>query len=188
MAAQRNGKKSGRQAPLTTSRPDLLVAGTDDAFRDFIHNFLAFSERVMAVREGFGDLIGLTGIQYTVLVSIAHLQVRGPVSINIVATHLHFSGAFITTVTNQLERAGLVLKSRDKTDRRRLAVTTTRKADGLLNQLAPAQRQVNDLLFQRLEKSQFRELQRLMEGLVASGDEALRLLDYVRQSQKHPRQ
>lgn len=180
MAARRKGQSRRRRAPLTVGRPELLVAGSDDLFRDFIHDFLAFSERVMAVREGFGGLVGLTGIQYTVLVSIAHLQSRGPVSINMVARHLHFSGAFITTVTNQLERAGLVAKTRDTADRRRLSVRSTGEADRLLERLSPVQRQVNDLLFQPLARRQFRELQRVMESLVAAGDQALRLLDYVR--------
>lgn len=180
MAARRKGQPRRQRAPSTVGRPELLVAGTDDLFRDFIHDFLAFSERVMAVREGFGGLLGLTGIQYTVLVSIAHLQSRGPVSINMVARHLHFSGAFITTVTNQLERAGLVAKTRDPVDRRRLSVRSTGAADRLLEQLAPVQRQVNDLLFGPLGRRQFRELQRVMESLVGAGDQALRLLDYVR--------
>lgn len=184
MAVKRRGHGRRRQAPLTVSRSELLVAGSDDVFRDFIHDFLAFSERVMAVREGFGGLIGLTGIQYTVLVSIAHLQARGPVSINLVARHLHFSGAFITTVTNQLQRKALVVKSRDGDDRRRLSVRCTAAADRLLEQLAPVQRQVNDLLFQPLGRRQFRELQRSMEAFVDAGDQALRLLEFLRAQEK----
>jgi DNA-binding MarR family transcriptional regulator len=176
---------TGRRAPLTVSRTELLVGGSDEVFRDFIHDFLAFSERVMAVREGFGSLIGLTGIEYTVLVSIAHLQARGPVSINMVARHLHFSGAFITTVTNGLVRAGMVAKRRDDQDRRRLAVSTTARADRALAQLAPVQREVNDLLFRDLGRAQFRALQKSMESFVEAGDQALRLLDYYRARQPH---
>jgi DNA-binding MarR family transcriptional regulator len=178
--AKKRPRTRARRAPLTVSRPELLVDGSDDAFRDFIHDFLAFSERVMAVREGFGALVGLTGIQYTVLVSIAHLKARGPVSINMIARHLHFSGAFITTVTNGLEKAGLVVKNRDDRDRRRLSLSTTTEADRLLEELAPVQREVNDLLFRDLSRTQFRELQKNMEAFVASGDQAIRLLEYFR--------
>src|SRR5918999_286650 len=107
-ARRKSRSRAARVAPATIARRELLVGDSDATFRHFIHGLLAFSERVIAVREGFGELIGLTGIQYTVLVSIAHLQQRGQVSVGTIATHLHFSGAFITTVTNQLERLGLI--------------------------------------------------------------------------------
>lgn len=136
------------------------------------------------VREGFGELIGLTGIQYTVLVSIAHLQQRGQVSVGTIATHLHFSGAFITTVTNQLERLGLIRKARSQEDRRRADLATTEKADRLLQQLAPAQQQVNDQLFEPLSRAQFVELARQMDALVTAGDKAVALLGYLRSSRR----
>lgn len=182
MAARRTKRAKSTTAPATIARPELLVDDSDATFRHFIHGLLAFSERVMAVREGFGELIGLTGIQYTVLVSIAHLQEREEVSVGSIATHLHFSGAFITTVTKQLEQRGLIHKKRSSQDRRRADLATTEKADQLLRRLAPMQQQVNDQLFQPLSRGQFVELARQMDSLVNAGDAAVALLSYLKSS------
>lgn len=178
--ATRHKRSSRSPAHATIARRELLVGESDATFRHFVHGLLAFSERVMAVREGFGKRIGLTGIQYTVLVSIAHLQDRGDVSVGSIAKHLHFSGAFITTVTKQLERLGLIHKKRSPQDRRRADLATTEKADLLLQRLAPAQQQVNDQLFEPLTRAQFVELARQMDALVNAGDKAVALLGYLK--------
>jgi len=85
-----------RSAPLTVSRAGLLVNGGDSEFRALVHAMLAFSARLQGVREGFAALVGLTGIQYTILISIRHLQNETEVTVGSVADHLHLSGAFIT--------------------------------------------------------------------------------------------
>jgi DNA-binding MarR family transcriptional regulator len=161
------------------TRKALLVSESDEAFRELVHGLLAFSERLMAVRQGFGQVIGLTGIEYTVLVSIAHLLERGSVSVNTVASHLHLSGAFVTIVTNQLAAKGLIRKGRDASDRRRAVLTTTAKGQQSLAELAPLQQQVNDALFEPLSREQFRELAGLVGPLVDAADRALALLTYL---------
>ena len=62
-----------RNAPLTVAKPELTVEGSDAAFRQFIHDFLAFSSRTEQCRSGFGKMLGLSGTAYTILISIAHL-------------------------------------------------------------------------------------------------------------------
>jgi DNA-binding MarR family transcriptional regulator len=183
-ARRKSRSRAARVAPATIARRELLVGESDATFREFIHGLLAFSERVIAVREGFGQVIGLSGIQYTVLVSIAHLQDREEVSIGTIAAHLHFSGAFITTVTNQLQRLGLIDKARSKQDRRKANLVTTDEADRLLERLAPVQREVNDALFAPLSRAQFVEFARQMDGLVEAGDKAIALLAYLRSTRK----
>jgi DNA-binding MarR family transcriptional regulator len=168
-----------RDAPRTVTRKDLLVGDSDETFRQLVHGLLAFSERLMAVRQGFGQVLGLSGVEYTVLISIVHLQAHARVSVNTIASHLHLSGAFVTTVTNQLERKGLIRKSRDPDDRRRAVLTTTPRGQQLLARLAPLQQQVNDALFEPLTREQFRELAGRVDALVASADRALALLEYL---------
>ena len=57
---------------LTVTRPELLDGGSDQIFRQFVHDALAFSARLLAVRDGYGKAIGISGPQYTLLISIAH--------------------------------------------------------------------------------------------------------------------
>lgn len=98
--------------PLTVSRAELLVNGSDSEFRALVHAMLAFSARLQGVRERFAALVGLTGIQYTILISIRHLHNETEVTVGSVADHLHLSGAFITIETGKLVRSGLISKVR----------------------------------------------------------------------------
>lgn len=182
MTAKRTIAKRSLRAPLTVSRKELLAASSDDSFRHFVHGLLAFGERVLAVREGFGAAIGLTGIQYTVLVTVAHLETRKEVSVGTVASHLHLSGAFITTVTNQLERLEMLRKGRNARDRRVAVLSATPRALQALERLAPLQQQVNDELFSTLTRVQFEQLSAAMDDWIASGDRAIVLLDYLRRN------
>src|SRR5262245_13272374 len=94
--------------PLTVSRPALMPDGTDREFRRFVHRLLAFSGRLERVRAQFGAIIGLSGIQYTALISIAHLSRDAGVGVKEVAEHLGLSGSFATLVIGQLATLGLV--------------------------------------------------------------------------------
>jgi len=164
----------------TISRPQLMVDGSDAAFRQFVHDTLAFSARLQAVRGQLGAVIGLSGTQYTVLIAIAHLSGGDEkVGVNQVAEHLHFSGAFITIEINKLVLNGLVEKETDTADRRRVVLTITPKARALLNELAPVQRPVNDVLFRGLSATDFDRTRKLMSDMVEAADEAIRLLDYT---------
>lgn len=164
----------------TVSRPELLVDNSDQAFRQFIHDTLAFSARLQQVRSLLGQVIGLSGTQYTVLIAIAHLGSGDErVGVNLVADHLHFSGAFITIEINKLVASGLVEKETDPVDRRRVVLTITPKARALLNELAPVQRPSNDLLFSSLSAKDFERLRKIMSGLVEAADQAINLLEYT---------
>lgn len=164
------------QVALTVNAGQLLNDGSDLHFRRFVHDALAFASRLQAVRDGFARLIGLTGVQYTILISIHHLQFEQRVGISTVAEHLHLSGTFVTTETNKLVALGLVEKSRDAQDGRRINLRTTDKARERLSRLADVQSHVNDAHFAPLSAEDFQRLRHLMPALVASTDRALRLL------------
>jgi DNA-binding MarR family transcriptional regulator len=164
--------------PLTVSRPDLLVNGTDREFRRLVHNMFAFMARHEAVRDGHARRIGLAGVEYTVLISIGHLGLDGEVNVKTVADHLHISGAYITTVTSKLQTLGLVDKKPDTVDRRRISLAITEKGKDLLRQLAPYQREINDVEFACLGKDRFQLLSAIMEELIACGDKAVALQRY----------
>lgn len=172
-------KQQKQSVEPTISRSQLMVAGSDRAFRQFVHDLLAFSARLQTVRDRLGEVIGLSGTQYTVLIAIAHLGgAGGKVGINQVAEHLHFSGAFMTIEVNKLVAAGLVKKETDAEDRRRVVLRTTSKARALLNELAPVQRPVNDRLFDCLSASDFERTRKLLSKMVDAADDAIRMMEY----------
>jgi len=168
------------RAAATVTRGELLLDGRDDAFRAFVHSALAFSSRLTAVRDGFGRLIGLTGPQYTILVSIDHLQELGDVNVKTVAEHLSLSGTFVTTEVNKLVTKGLVRKLRDTNDSRRVLLMTTPTGRQRLVDLSRVQQPVNDVHFGSLTAADFTVLRRLMPIMVADTERALDLLDRLR--------
>lgn len=170
---------AGDAVPLTVSRPELMPDDTDRAFRQLVHRMLAFSARLETVRAHFGAMIGLSGIQYTALISIAHLSRDAAVGVKELADHLGLSGSFVTLVVGQLTALGLVDKLPDPADRRRVQLSVTNLGLEKLKTLAPMQTRVNDVLFSPLDAEQFGVLNRVFADLIQSGASAVNLLDYV---------
>ena len=174
--ADPNGSRGG--LPLTVTRRELLNDGTDRDFRKLVHNIFAFMARHESIRDGHARQIGLAGVEYTILISIGHLGLDGDVNVKTIADHLHMSGAFVTTVTSKLQTLGLIEKTQDNVDRRRIALAITEKGKALLRQLAPYQREINDVEFGPLSREDFQAISRILEALIGSSDEAFALQRY----------
>lgn len=175
---------SADRAPLTVSRPELLADGSDACFRVLVHGLLAFASQLESVRAGFARLAGLTPVQYTILISVAHLETEGDVSINMLAEHLQLSGAFVTIETGKLVNLGLLTKKMDLKDRRRVSLKTTPKARSRLASIAPTQVAVNDVLFEFLNGTRFKQLLSMIEPMTSCGAGALALLNYLSEKQR----
>lgn len=165
--------------PLTTSRPELLEQGRDRQFRHLVHALFGFAAHHERIRSGHGKAIGLAGIEYTVLISIAHLAVEGDVNVKTVADHLYLSGAFITAVTQRLLKLGMIHKRIDTGDRRRVTLSVSNKGRAALERLAPVQRQVNDVEFGCLSHEEFALLTGIVDRLIDSGAKAVALQSYL---------
>ena len=168
--------------PLTVSRPELLDESGDRHFRSMLHDMLAISTRLEVVRAGFGKMIGLTGVEYTMIIAILHLSESGDVYVNTLADHLHLSGAFVTIQTNKLAAKGLLKKAKDTRDARKVKLLTTKKARGLLDKIASTQRQVNDVMFENLSKKEFQALSGQIAALLDNSDRVVALVNYLSQS------
>jgi DNA-binding MarR family transcriptional regulator len=168
-----------RKEGQTVSRGELLVRGSDLAFRQFVHDTLAFASRIQAIRNALGKVIGLSGTQYTILIAVAREQQTKGIGINHIAEQLHFSPAFVTIEVNKLVAAKLISKKENPEDRRRVLLTTTGKSMDLLRTLTAVQRPVNDMLFESLAADDFECLRRKTPQLVDSADRALRLFNFA---------
>ena len=178
--------KPARPAAVTVSRQELLIDGSDQKFRSLVHNLFGFLARHSSVREGHAALIGLAGIEYTMLISIGHLSADGNVSVKDVADHLHLSGAFTTVITNKLLQKGLIEKAGHPVDKRRLCLSVTARGRKMLERLAPIQRQVNDVEFGCLSGKEFASLVDMVERLVTSSEQAMALQRYLSESSDKP--
>jgi DNA-binding MarR family transcriptional regulator len=175
----RNARGARAAMPLTISRPELLFEGRDRKFRHLVHALFGFAANHERIRTGHGKVIGLAGIEYTVLISIAHLSRDGDVNVKTVADHLYLSGAFITSVTRRLLQIGLIHKRIDTGDRRRVTLTVSNKGRAALERLAPVQRQVNDVEFGCLSREEFEFLTDIVDRLIDSGARAVALQNYL---------
>lgn len=168
------------KAPLTVSREELLIDGSDGQFRRLVQMLLTFLSIHAAIRDGYAAILKMTGQQYTILLCIRHLCAAGAVNIRTVADHLRLSSSYVTVETKTLEQAGLLTKERGTDDRRMVSLSLTPKAITLLDSIAALRRQVNDVEFGCLSKAEFQLLVPLVERLVQSGERALALQGYLR--------
>jgi len=166
-----------RKRPPTVSRKALLSEGSDAEFRLLIHDLIAYGHKLDACRDAFAAIAGISGVQYEILMLVSRAE---GLSIGEVAARLHRSGAFITIEANKLAAQGILDKASDPADGRRVLLKTNAKSDALLERLAPYQRRVNDVLFESLDAKRFRALRALAGDLVACGDRAVALLDYLK--------
>ncbi|MBW3098167.1 MarR family winged helix-turn-helix transcriptional regulator [Pseudohoeflea coraliihabitans] len=172
---------------LTVSREDLLVDGSDAEFRAMVHDLLAFAARLEQIRARFGRFIGLSGVQYTILITIRQLQGENGVGAKAIAEHLAFSPPFVTTETTRLVRLGLVAKRPNPEDLRRVYLTVTDKGIALLTELAPVQQEINDLLFEPVTGDTFEMVRRMARDLRASSERAALLSEYLTDAGKEER-
>ena len=163
--------------PVTVSRTALLVDGSDAEFRGLIHDLIAYGHRLDTCRDAFAALVGMSGAQYEILMLVS--RAAGLLSVGEVAARLHRSGAFITIEANKLVARGILEKVSDPGDGRRVLLRSNQKSGELLDRLAPFQRRVNDVLFERLDAKRFRQLRMLARDLVASGDRAVAMLQFM---------
>src|SRR3989442_7795592 len=151
--------------PRTISRPALLVDGSDGEFRGLIDDLIAYGHRLDACRDAFAAIIGVSGVQYEILMLASRAD---GLSVGEVAARLHRSGAFITIEANKLAQRGLLEKASDPADGRKVLLRMNAKSQQLVERLSPHQRKINDVLFQRPDARRSAQLRALTTNLVAS--------------------
>lgn len=164
---------------MTLERNEFAVDDRDDAFREMVHNFLAFAVRLEQIRSRFGALIGLSGVQFTLLISIRQLQGARGVGVKALADHLALSPQFVTGETTKLVRQGLVTKAPNPDDQRRVHLEIAPAGAALLARLAPIQQEVNELLFEPVTGENYDSIRQMAAALRKSAEGAVLLSDYL---------
>lgn len=158
--------------PLTVSRRALLYRGSDQKFRKMIHALVGYANSVLEARDCYAALLGISGVQYEILMVIYRLHGKEPCSTTEVAVQVHRTLALITIEVDKLIAKGFVKKRRDPKDRRRALLAVTKAGVDRLERIVPMQRELNDTLFDTLTAQEFASLCKLYEKLPASGERA----------------
>jgi DNA-binding MarR family transcriptional regulator len=123
-------------------------------WRKSLREFLTFSEKVATSR-------GLTPAQYQAILAIKARAQGGTISIGELARELMIQPHTGVELVDRLETGGLVTRSTDPGDRRRVTLQVTPKAEQLLNELAATHleelRGMAPMLAQLLERLQSRD-------------------------------
>ena len=142
--------------PLSVTRPEILIDGSDREFRRLIHRMLIGQVRLAAVRECIAGRIGVSGTQYTMLMSVLHLQGTAGVSITALAEYLEVTGPHVTGTIGKLVAGGFVRKAVNPKDRRGVLVKLTPAGRKKLLQVFEFISAVNDRLFEGVGREEYR--------------------------------
>ena len=159
--------------PVSVSRPACLDGGRDDRLRALLHALFVTAARFESVRGAFGRRIGASGPQYSILAAIAERQKDVGVGIRALADHLHVAPSHITTEVNKLVSLGLVEKRANPADGRGVLVRVGRAGEAALDRLGAFRREINDILFDRIERGEFQALARLFDLFLVNTERAL---------------
>jgi len=147
-----------RKLPLSISRREMLVDGSDQEFRRLIHRMLITAARLTEIRNGIAARVAVSGTQYTMLMSVLHFQGSEGISIGALAGHLEVTGAHVTGEIRKLAALGLVRKVVNPSDRRGVLVRLSAEGRKRLLRAFAFIRGVNDRLFAQVADAEFHAL------------------------------
>ncbi len=164
------------ELPPSVSTDALFIDGSDVACHKLVYDLLAFTHHMEAARNTVARQFALTGPQYTIFMAIARLEGRRGTCSNAIARLLQVSQAFIAVELKRLTALGLVRKSVDPADRRRLLLQTSRRGKDILQTNAELICKMNDMLFGSLALDEFRQLTSLAAKLTARSERTVAVL------------
>jgi len=159
--------------PVTITRDEFLVAGSDAGFRHSIYAMVQSVSRLLACRDAFGRELDLTPSQFAVLMGVAHTQGSGGVTIRELSEHVALASTHVTTEVGRLERAGFLIKRPSNIDRRSVSVSLLPRAKAEIARIAPFIRLVNDALFHGIDAKSLRVAHEVARQLILNSETAL---------------
>lgn len=162
----------GWTMPRTATRPALLPDGSDAELRRLVYGLFTISVGLDRLREDMAAMLGLSGIQYHILMVAAEPGAHGRVTISTVAETLHASGAHITTETGKLVASGLIEKRPNPADGRSVILAPTQAGHDLIDGFAASLRDINDTLFGGIGPETFKQFGAIVDHMVGTTEDA----------------
>ena len=126
---------------MSTSRPDSAVRSASS---------LLIAQLARGTRRRIEQTVAPTGLRPRELVTLQHLQERGPSAQQSLAELLGVDATNLVAVLNNLEDAGLIDRRRDRADRRRAIIALSAEGERLLANLDRALAEIDDHVFAAL--------------------------------------
>jgi DNA-binding MarR family transcriptional regulator len=165
--------KAGYHPPLTVTRRALLKGGSDVEFRRLIYRLLLVEERLRRARDFLGKRAGLSGPQYTMLITVAYLQGATGISVQSLARNLRVTSAFITAESRRLLERGLLAKRTNPHDSRSTLLSVTAAGRRRIERLVPELRTINNAFFAQVSARSFANAMQFLEQLIAGSERVM---------------
>lgn len=153
------------------------LAPAEAELREFISDFTAASARMRDLRRALAASLGLTVAEHAVLLALWYCERRAETTVRALADHLHIAAAHVTAELNKLEKAGLVEKRPNATDKRAVDLRLSKEGRTLLDRLEPLLGEVNVVLFADLSVADMRTAHRLFRKVIEQSPEAVRIAE-----------
>jgi len=183
-------KAKGRDATragkgLLVNDPKFIVDGSDLQFRRLIHNFLLFGSRLQKLNTRVAGLMGLTETDFTIVMSIRHLEKDGRPNISQLADYLNLSSPLITNRVTGLIKRGLLAKQPASSDRRVMLLSITPAARALIEERSAQIAQLNDLAMAAVSRDMMNKLIPLLAKLAEDVETASGYAEFLMRSAGH---
>jgi DNA-binding MarR family transcriptional regulator len=177
------GAKKGKG--LLVSNPKLVVDGSDLQFRRLIHNFLLFGSRLQKLNTRIAGLLGLTETDFTIVMSIRHLEKDGRPNVSQLADYLNLSSPLITNRVTGLIKQGLLAKQAANSDRRVMLLSLTLAARALIGEKSAQIAQLNDLAMAAVSRDTMNKLIPLLAKMAEDVETASGFAEFLIRSGGH---
>ena len=125
------------------------------------------------VRHRLEQVLTPTGLRQRHVVALSYLRGFGPTAQQSLAQRLRMDPSSLVCLLNDLEEAGLIVRTRDRSDRRRAIVLLSAEGERALCKVDDAVEAVEREMLTGLDADERRTLRRLLARLPAAGEWAL---------------
>lgn len=156
----------------TIAREEVLLDGSDAAFRELVNDLLLLSKQMQTLRAEMADQLGVSEPQYRVFTTVLLLEGESGVSVSSVANALHVTGAFVTAEAGKLMRLGMLDKAVDENDRRSVLLSASARGRAKFNGFAKSLQTINDELLRDFTREEFVFFSGLVRRVVTNASRA----------------
>jgi DNA-binding MarR family transcriptional regulator len=164
--------------PVSTSLEALLDhSGGDADFRRLIYSIFTMTVNFDRIRERMATALGLSGIQYHILMVVAELTPDEQVTVSLIADRLHTSGAYVTMESKKLMRRGFLDKRPNPDDGRSVILFLTGEGQAAIDAFSPHLQKINDELFDGMGQETFARLREIVDHMTHTSSRAAALAE-----------
>jgi DNA-binding MarR family transcriptional regulator len=164
--------------PPTINRAALRDAdGGDTEFRRMIYGIFTMTVNFDRIREQMATSLGLSGIQYHILMVVAELSEEMPVTVSLIADRLHTSGAYVTMENKKLMGQGFLDKQPNPEDGRSVLISLTQEGRDAIDAFAPHLQAINDELFDGIGPETFEQFRGIVDHMTRTSNRAAELAE-----------